>query len=836
MSKRFELIAPAGNMECARAAVANGADAIYFGLQKFNARMRADNFTGEDLPELITYLHERDVRAFCTFNTLIFTRELEAAQEQLLELDRAGVDVVIVQDLGLARLAQSSNLRLDVHGSTQMTITSPEGIEFVKNLGLKRVVLARETSLREMKKFPDLGISLESFVHGALCVAYSGQCLTSEALGQRSANRGECAQACRLPYELLVDGVLRELGDKRYLLSPQDLAAVAEIPELIKAGVTGFKIEGRLKSPEYVAATTRVYRKAIDEILKGETASAEREKTSYELEMAFSRGLYPGWLHGVNHQELVHARFGKKRGALAGTIREIRKDSVIVDSQCSLNPGDGIVFENPEDTEKEEGGRIYENRQGQLFFKTGHINFSRLRLGDRVWKTSDPALERQWRKTFDQDLPAKTQALHFKVSGTEGQPLRLEVSAISPPHGQPISIESEVPLQQALKRPLTEAFLREQLGRLGGTRFHLEGLDVNDLKGEVILPVSAINELRRRAVEMIGSALSVHAIEDASRLSQAGARPALSNMLASIAQRKRASGQIDGTHRLNVLCRTVEQVEAAIEVLQSGQLAGVLYLDFEDIRRYADVVRFIREKAGDLKVFLATPRIQKAGEQGFFKLIENASPDGVLVRNLGGIRYFQESDLAKVGDFSLNVANPLTAEMLIDAGLERVTVSYDLNAEQVLDLLSSAPARWFEITIHQHLPMFHMEHCVFAAFLSSGTDHTNCGRPCDHHQIRLRDRVGVAHPVKADVGCRNTVYHAKAQSGADYFSRFSEAGVREYRVELLDEDRSRTTLLLDAYRKILCNETNATGELFEGLNVVRQLGVTNGTLTVLRDA
>ena len=314
---RPELLAPAGDWECARAAVANGADAIYFGLPAFNARMRATNFTADDLPKLMAFLHEHGVKGYVAFNTLIFTGELAQAGEQLRLVARAGVDAAIVQDLGLVSLAREIVPEFHLHASTQMTLTSPEGVAFAQRLGIQRAVLARELSLRELAKFaatPGGALPLEVFVHGALCVAYSGQCLTSEALGQRSANRGECAQACRLPYELVVDGLTRDLGDRRYLLSPQDLAAVEEIPELVRLGIVSFKIEGRLKTPEYVAAVTQVYRRAIDRAWDAQ--ETERAPVSaedrYQLEMAFSRGLYSGWMHGVNHQELVHARFGKK--------------------------------------------------------------------------------------------------------------------------------------------------------------------------------------------------------------------------------------------------------------------------------------------------------------------------------------------------------------------------------------------------------------------------------------------------------------------------------------------------------------------------------------------
>src|SRR6478672_3668408 len=247
MNRRPELLSPAGNWECLRAAVANGANAIYFGLERFNARMRADNFRTEELPDIMQYLRKYGVRGFVTFNTLIFTDELRDAERMLIQLAEASVDAIIVQDPGLARLARQVAPGLELHASTQMTITSPEGLELARELGITRAVLARELSLRELKRFPTAEFPVEVFVHGALCVAYSGQCLTSEALGQRSANRGECAQACRLPYQLVVDGALRDLGDRRYLLSPQDLAAVNEIPALIAAGICSFKIEGRLK-------------------------------------------------------------------------------------------------------------------------------------------------------------------------------------------------------------------------------------------------------------------------------------------------------------------------------------------------------------------------------------------------------------------------------------------------------------------------------------------------------------------------------------------------------------------------------------------------------------
>jgi putative protease len=807
-----ELLAPAGDWECARAAVANGADAVYFGLPAFNARMRATNFTADDLPRLMDFLHGHGVKGYVAFNVLIFTDELAAAEEQLIVLHRAGVDAAIVQDVGLVSLAREVVPDFHIHASTQMTLTSPEGLAFARRLGVERAVLARELSLRELAKFrAEAALPLEVFVHGALCVAYSGQCLTSEALGQRSANRGECAQACRLPYEMIVDGIKRDLGDRRYLLSPQDLAAVEEIPELVRLGVQSFKIEGRLKTPEYVAAVTQVYRRAIDQAWVGEAPAAGTSDDPYRLEMAFSRGLYSGWMHGVNHQRLVHARFGKKRGAFLGAITAIGRDWLEIAAPARVAPGDGVVIDQGGDTDRETGGRVYEvatrGNIVRLGFERG-IDFRNVRSGHRLWKTDDPQLNKELRKSFAIEMEKPGVPIDVTVSGSPGELLKIEAR-----RGDFCADASSImPLQAAQKRPLTGEVLREQLGRLGGTGFALSELE-NRLEGDVMLPVSELNRLRRELVEKLAAAPVAGPPEI--RINRA-----LAPRLARLAAHRASAG----VTVLTVLCRTMDQINAALRL-------GVtdIYADFEDIRRYKDAVARVRETSA--RVFLATPRIQKAGEQGFFVLIENAQPDGVLIRNLGALDYFRKTGLRRIGDFSLNVANPLTAEVLMGEGIERLTVSYDLNAEQALDLLRAAPPAWFELTLHQHIPMFHMEHCVFAAFLSEGTDHTNCGRPCDTHVVKLRDRVGLEHPLKADVGCRNTLFHAQAQSGAAYFEEFAGLKPAAFRVELLNEDATESERLLRGYQRLLAGEVHGT-ELVRELNLHSQLGVTRGTLAV----
>jgi len=873
-----ELLAPAGDWDCVRAAVANGADAVFFGLPRFNARLRAHNFTEAELPEIVAFCHRHGVKAYVTFNTLVFTGELDAAAEYLRLLNRASVDALIVQDIGLVRLAAQLTPELPIHASTQMTITSPEGAKFARELGIERTVLARELSLRELQKFAPERMPLEVFVHGALCVAYSGQCLTSESLGQRSANRGECAQACRMPYELIVDGAVRDLGDKRYLLSPQDLAAVNEIPALIEAGVVSFKIEGRLKSPEYVAAVCQVYRKAIDAALAEREFQASAEDR-YQLEMTFSRGLYSGWMHGVNHQELVAARYGKKRGPFAGRIERVGREFVEFAPEVPLKPGDGLVFDTGGDTNAEQGGRIYEIKGRRFFFQRERIDFAQLKPGDRIWKTDDPELEKRLRQSFAGRIePRRRVRVDLRVTGRAGEAMEVLGSARVPRAGEgvspsrtsrtiagqtnsellagveesslrrdaatntrdacaPRSVRSAVPLQAARTAPLSTEKLREHLGRFGESGYALGELR-NELEGDVILPIGELNRLRRELVFQLDAVREMPRIENGTTWQEVLQRDA------DLQSAFMDEGRLQVGPTLRVLVRTMEQLAAALAT-------GVeeVLVDFEDIRRYADAVAAVRVAGTGAQIFLATPRIQKAGEQGFFKLIEKAAPDGVLIRNLGAIAHFlggthsRASDaspgdgdarervpprLRVIGDFSLNVANPLTAEYFIGLGLERVTISYDLNIEQVLDLLAAAPPQWFELTLHQHMPMFHMEHCVFAAFMSKGTSFLDCGRPCEKHRVSLRDRVGMEHPLRADVGCRNTLFNAVPQTGARFFAQLAGAGLRDFRIELLEEDAAETQRTIRAYQALLAGEHEGE-DLWQSLRAQSQLGVTRGT-------
>ncbi len=814
VTRRPEVLAPAGNWDCVRAAVANGADAVYFGLDQFNARMRADNFSRADLSALMPYLHAHGVRGYVTMNVLIFPAEFAEAVEYLDALDAAGVDGVIVQDMGLAavisRYRREGRWQIELHLSTQMTLTSPEAVRLVDELfAPQQIVLARELSIREIEACARATAKpIEVFCHGALCVAYSGQCLTSESLGQRSANRGECAQACRMPYRLEVDGRMRELGERRYLFSPQDLCALDRVPEMLAAGVHSFKIEGRLKSPEYVAATTRAYRRALDAALAGQgTAGAARAADLYAMQMSFSRGFSTGWLDGTDHPLLTHGRFGKKRGALAGRIAACGDGWVELEGELAIpvSPGDGFVIDAGQDRNEEQGGRIWRVQGRTLFFhgKGSRIDWRYVRPGDLLWKTADPALEKRLHATWAGfDRPAAVPVagvldIHFE--GRMGSQLTATCCGMTVGSGQP--------LEPAEKRPLTQETILAQFRRLGGTGYAL-GACSFALEEGLMMPLSILNRMRRELVEKleaVPASPSPHAPS-----------PWESPSFPPLPEKK--------SYTLSVLCRTPEQAEAAA-------LAGVkrLYLDFHDIRSYAETTRHLREIAPGCKVWIATLRIMKPHEGGFFKFIHEAAPDGVLVRNMGAALHFREKGIPMVADFSLNAANPESVRLWSALGMRAVTISYDLNASQLGDLLESGCGPLLELTLHQHMPMFHTEHCVFCTFLSQGHSFKDCGQPCEHHRVRVMDRKYAMHYLTSDEGCRNTLFNGQAQTAARIAQAVRKQGLRRFRIELLAENAEKTTAIIEAYRELLKGQCSAQ-QLMERLDLLDRIGVTEGTI------
>lgn len=845
LPERPEILAPAGDEESLDAAIAGGADAVYFGLQGFNARARAKNFDEATLGKTLDKLHAHGVKGYVTLNTLVFDDELELVENAIRACAAAGVDAIIVQDIGVAKIAARIAPTLPIHASTQMTCTDAAGVTLAHELGAVRVILARELSAADagaIRQKAPAGIELETFVHGALCIAYSGQCLTSEAIGGRSANRGACAQACRLPYELVVDGELRDTGDNAYLLSPQDLEGTEAVPALIEAGVRSLKIEGRLKGPAYVGASARLYRAAVDQALgaaRGDSSGALSKELREASLQAFTRGSGPGFLTGVDHQRLVEGRACDHRGLLVGRTAErpiaaargrgqLRLDVTL---EAPLSRGDGILVEGGWGGEDEVGGRVWSLSVNGADVEAADAgmrvaiwlgpdkDITNARPG-RVFKTDDPHLDGAVRRSLAED--PHREPITITIAGAFGEPFSL---AATSRRGLSASVQGEANVEQATNRPLTLETLQDKLGRLGETPFVLDahadagGGIVNQLPDGAIVPMSALNRARRALTDaLVVSAQRVHPTTEVHARDLITPPPARAPL----------------PEGLFVLCRTLEQARAALVAGAAG-----IYLDFLELKGLGAAVATLREEgaARGVKPFLgvAPPRIRKPGEETIDRYLLGLSPDALLVRSLGSLQEIAAREATTgagplcIGDFSLNVTNRLTAAFVLEKGCAAFTPAFDLDIVQTEALLSGPFGPYAELVIHHPMPLFHMEHCVFAALLSDGADFRSCGRPCDRHQLSLRDRAGMDHPVEADVGCRNTVFHAHAQSAASLVERAQAAGTRRFRVELVRETAADVAAIVETYQALLAGKKKPD-DVFRSLRTEGGYGVVRGSL------
>ncbi len=864
--RRPEILAPAGDLDSMKAALASGADAIYFGLDEgFNARARAENFSLANLAGTLALVHRAGARAYLTLNTLVFEPELPVVEDILRRVAEAGVDALIVQDPAIALVARAVCPQMEVHASTQMTISSAEGARFARGLGATRVVVPRELSVAEIRRLAsETDIELEVFIHGALCMSWSGQCLTSEAWGGRSANRGQCAQSCRLPYDLVVDGQTRELGDVQYLLSPKDLAGVMAVPQLVDIGVHSLKIEGRQKGPQYVATAVQGYRRWVDGVAAGTPDTGALRRDLSDMTLSYSRGFSHGFFAGSDHQTLVEGRFPKHRGAFLGRVESVHgRDVRVVDDaegrpwtgglgqddardapvgkvsspletaapvaeDVSPRPGMGVVFDDghPED-KHEPGGPLFRvERKGAgwvLGFGNPGPDLARVKPGQRVWVTSDPALVKRTEELLERGEPEGRVPLELTVTGAAGAPLTVVGRARG---GHVATVSSEVLLAEARGGGIDEALLRDKLAALGGTPFHLTGLDTSGLAAGLHLPVSEMKSLRRRLVPELAEAVARGPV----RTVNAGST--LEPLRASLRERVTPTPRAVEDARLLPLCRTDEQLEAVIA-------AGLpeVELDWMELVGLQRAVE--RARAAGLRVTIATVRVQKPGEEGYDARIAKLKPDAVLVRHWGAMMHFLERPPAPGearpalhADFSLNVTNSVTALHLLGLGLDTLTFAHDLDAVQLGAMLEHLPAERFTVTLHHHISTFHTEHCVYSHTLSHGRDYRSCGRPCEKQRVSLRDHKGLEHPVVVDVGCRNTVFNAQAQSAASLVPSLLARGVRRFRVEFVRESREESARVLAAYQELLAGRISPA-EAIRRAAVHEQFGVTKGTMKVL---
>ena len=813
---KIELLAPAGNMESMRAAVENGADAVYFGLKKHNARKRADNFSENDLDEIIAYCHSKDVNTYMVFNTLIYNEEMPEAINIFKDVVKKGIDGVIIQDIGVGKIFKEISPDIPLHASTQMTVTSVESARFAKNLGYSRVILARELNLDEITRIcKNVDVEVETFVHGALCMAYSGQCLTSSFWGGRSANRGECAQACRMPYTLSdyrQENVLNDIK-KQYLLSPGDFNLINELEKMIEAGVRTFKIEGRLKSPEYVATVTASYRKALDHILYG----AEKHTLADENAMAqvFSRGYIPFYFDGQkNHTHVVQGEFPKTRGLEIGKVIFSSERKSRIKLIAPLTIGDGIVMAIGT---KEAGGIELGGNLNKMWLKNIEARFAD--IGDevdvpfgpiakdaRVWKTNDPKLNKKARESFENPKLQKKIAVTLILEGKIGEKL---VLTISDKFGSKHTLSSETLISEAHSQAMTYEKLFDQLSRMGNTIFKLGQL-TNHLADNIIFPISELNQLRRTLLDEFYTIR----IED---------RKNNYTVVNALIKNPELRPQTKHAPVLKVVVRTIEQVTSVCQTA-----ADVIVFDFNDLKFFKEAAEICNTYKKEYHI--ATPRIQKPKEEGFFKVIEKLKPKGVLVRNLGSLEYFKHSkNFVITGDYSLNIVNNFSKAQFEQYGMQRLTPSFEIDTEQLANLVKEYGEN-IEMAVHYQVPAFHSEYCHWVGNLvESGKAKPGCGELCQTRAISVTDRKGIEHPIQSDAFCRNTVFHGIPVSYLEHITSMLKQGINSFRIELVYDDDITIKYLVETYKNVINGQENGQ-QAYKILNSKFKFGIERGKM------
>jgi putative protease len=845
---QFELLLPVGKKEMAEAAIHHGADAIFLGMPFFNARGRSHDFSLDELREIIEMCHLYGVKVNIAFNILIFESEWSEVLELLPQVLNLKPDAFIVQDLGLVETIRQLAPDQKIHASTQMTVTNDLAIRFVEDLNIQRFVLGRENSLHEIKLIAQkTPAELEVFVHGALCVSYSGQCFTSETVGGRSANRGQCAQSCRLSYEMYVDDKKHQEIDEKFLVSPQDLCGIAEIPELMSLGVKSFKVEGRLKSPEYVAQVAESFDRAIQAELAKTPLNPEELKTE-KLKMAipYSRGFFPGWLHGVDHQRLVDGNFNSHRGAQWGKIVEVIREGLRIQpiNEISVEPGDGVLWASG-GKETESGSFVYSvKKEKNGTYLIGIENsklkvlvdeFANTEIEVPVYLNSSKA-QSQILLAHQQDRRAQRKIpIQMKVLFKLNEPVQIELTD----GHYSLKEKSEALVATANKRAVDISLVKDEFQSLGGTVFTF--LSDNDLEIEIpqniFFPSSELKKLRQKAYQSLTDLrksqrvpmfdLQNKSLQEEMDPSTVDFALASSTFLGEGKQSSRLTILLRDKFQVRTLCEAV-----AISTLARSEIEAVI-LDFEFGRDYQDSLQLLK-KSG-LRAGLATTRVLKPKEYQNLKHIYSLNPDLILVRNLGAIEYFRNAQVFQGslwGDFSLNVANSKTANYLLRKGLEQVTLSYDLNQQQVSDVLvqlkEKGLAHLAAVTIHQSMPSFHMEHCVFAAFLSEGSSYRDCGKPCEKHQVKLKDQLGNWHHLKPDQECRNTMYNATAQTALAYLSGWQEQGLSHVRFEAVAEQGQDLVEKIQLYLNSLSGRVDA-GSVLKQIAVKESYGLSDGS-------
>ncbi len=772
-----ELLAPAGSVDAVRAAVANGADAVYLGASGFNARDEGAQLTLDELAAACRIAHERGRRIYLTLNILTKPSELVDALMLLGDAVDRGIDAVIVQDLGLVRLIQSQYPELEIHGSTQMTVHDASGAAVLNEIGVDRVVLAREITIDDIRAIraavPELG--LETFVHGALCISYSGQCLMSGMISERSANRGSCAQSCRKDY-LLNDTESGLELDRGYLISAKDLAAYEHLPAIADAGIVCLKVEGRKKKPEYVATVTKLYREFLQRLAHGDlTPPNDREVEP--LVQIYSRGFTGGMYGGRQGRDYVTRTQPDNRGVALGEVVGWERNELIVEVSAPIAVGDGLGFEAPESV----GGPTLgfsvtgvRTLSAQARVRLAIETRTRVPTGWRVVRTSQARLLESARATYASVSPeprSKKTRLDVRLFGAAGTPLKAIVST----EDQSVTVRSEVTLSPASKRPLDAHSAREHLGRLGDTPFALGAVDDTGLAPGLFLPVSEQNHIRQQAVEQL-----IARRDWISETRLAERRSQIEHAAAAVQVAPPTARDAKESFSLTTQVYRLEDADRAAE-------AGATEICFDPFLRHPAPpvarVKALQQRLADAGVALRlrTPTIVRPEDR---KSIQQWLDLGLplLSGHLGLVAELSRDGRDVVADYAVNAFNSHTAAELFQLGARRVVASVELTVDELSQLVAPWSGEGFDVFLYGRPEGMTIEHCVLSAAFDR--EPTTCRDLCvqKHPDVTLTDPTGYTFPVATDSACRNRLLHSRPIEGSEFMPRLWHIGIRGFQV------------------------------------------------------
>lgn len=802
--KKIELLSPVGNMDCMRAAVQNGADAVYFG-SGFSARAFASNFDGDNLKCAIEYAKLRGVQTHLTLNTLIKNDEFENAFSVAKMAYNYGIDAIIVQDLGLANLLINSFPNIAIHASTQLTAHNLDGVLSLQDMGFRRVVLSRELTLEEIEYITkNSNVEIETFIHGALCISYSGQCLFSSMVGGRSGNRGKCAQPCRLPFSL-IDEKSSKL-DSGYLLSTRDLCGLDFIPNLIKTGVTSLKIEGRMKSPEYVATVTRIYRKYIDLAYSNEPYVVEDSDRKL-LALAFNRGGFSnGHLSKDYNKNLVFKEKQNNCGLFLGTIEKYNAKKGLITFKCAenLHIGDSIATQNEQGSYKIselmlKNTNIKESKCGDVV-TIGRMK-GNIKPGDKLYKISDSIITSEIRSTFSENSENRKVKLICNSKFALNKPIELNIksnSNIDVYKDLNINITSSKCPEQAKNSGLSKENIVKQFSKTNNTPYEFCEFNI-ELEDNLFLPNSVLNELKREALSKVKD----FAISNISR--NLGNKSLLSriNFYTEIST---------STLKIALLLNNLN-----LENYDNLQKIDKLYipLKFFINKNYCDKIKFLSTKAS---LYIYLPTIMRNNYNKLFannleNIITNFDIHGFVVSNISGLYIIKKltekynKNFEFISNYTLNVYNSYSAYELQKRGITTVTLSPELDKEGLISLCNSTSNS--ELIVYGNLPLMNMNYCLFG---TSNKCYSNCKHTCNsNNKYYLNDRMNVNFRIIPDnIDTVTTIYNSKITSIAS-----DDFNVSSLRIDILDESIDEINKIINTVklRKKLEGKNYTNGNL-----------------------